>query len=107
MRGPKTNLTFQTYADVSDGGGGYVRTWSTVVVIRGVLNAVGGYERQGILMRDTAYVSHRFFCDYSGVVTLTEFKRAVLGSRVFEIKYPMYTLLRDVLHIFDLEHTAA
>jgi len=105
MRGPKTNLTFQTYVDVSDGGGGYVRTWSTVVVIRGVLNAVGGYERQGILMRDTAYVSHRFFCDYSGAVMLTEFKRAVLGSRVFEIKYVQNVAEQGIHWIFDLQET--
>lgn len=95
MRGAKTKLILERYKDVSDGMGGYSRTWERVIEISGVFWGGTGNERLA-WMKITHEETHRFMFKRLRGITVEEKDRFRLGDRVFEIK--------DVAH--DLVHRA-
>jgi SPP1 family predicted phage head-tail adaptor len=85
MRGPKVTLTLQTYSSTSDGQGGFTRTWSDSVSIKGTLLS---YNESEFIGADKKTVSklYRFFVKYDSNITINSKDRFALGSRTFEIE---------------------
>jgi hypothetical protein len=85
--GPKTTLTLQQVTEANTAFG-VTSTWATEGTISGVLTKHSGVRLsfKELVREDkmTAMKSYTFFCDVT-TYTITEKKRFILGSRIFQI----------------------
>jgi len=90
MIGQKTKLEFQKLSLTSDGMGGSIETFTTILHIKGVMESVRGDERF-VGDTKTVFVTHNFYCDYPHTTTVTPKDRFLKGSDVYEIIYIVNT----------------
>ena len=102
MRGAKTKLILERYRDVTDGMGGYTRTWDRTLEISGVFFGLSTNERT-LYEKMTVESTHRFIYKSIKGVTVTEKDRFRLGSRVFEIKSAGVEDIRANWDVVDLK----
>lgn len=102
-RGPKKKLTLQNWTDVSDGMGGFTRTYSDVSDIYGVLATVSATERMGGGNKEAVYSTHRFYMGRISTTITEKDHRFISGSRVFDIVAVNDPAQHDRFAIIDLK----
>lgn len=75
-------IAIQSPAQVSDGAGGYTEEWATVATVWASIEPNNSRERF-ISMQTETHTTHVIMCRYNPVITTA--KRALFGSRVFDI----------------------
>ena len=101
MIGPKITLVLQHYTLVSDGMGGYTKTFQSRRKIKGVLISLSGSERF-VTGKTEVFRTHKFAIDYPIGITITEIDKFTLGIRKFNIQVVVNPLEQNIQLEIDL-----
>ena len=85
-RGPKVTLELRRISAADDEMGGENWRWYGIRNIKGTLLGLSADERLGP-DKVTVYVTHMFFCDDPGGLTITEKNQFRWGIREFDIQF--------------------
>jgi len=99
--GPKTVMVLQHYTLISDGMGGYTKTFQSRRKMKGVLISLSGNERY-VTGKTEVFRTHRFIVDYPIGLTITEIDKYTLGIRKFNIQVVANLLEQNIQLEIDL-----
>jgi len=85
MMGPKITVTLERLTAISDSGGGYTYSWTTIGVLSGTMRSLSGDELV-IAQQLQVSSSHAFYVAYPGF-SITEKDRIISGGITYSIIY--------------------